>query len=191
MDDWLKILEFLKTVEWIKSTLRHNWMKSWRQESVAEHTWRFILFFILIQDTKKYDIDVLKTIKMILIHDIPELIDWDIPWFEKEKNQKFHENNELENAKKIFSILPSPLDKEYLEIYIEFEEQKTKEAKLAKALDKIETNLQHMESWPKYWSEQEKWEHMINYPNKALMNLNDEFISNIWEVIKKEIIKYT
>lgn len=124
MENELKLLEFLKTIEWIKSTLRHNWMKSWRQESVAEHTWRFTLFLILVQDIKKYNIDILKTIKMVLIHDIPELIDWDIPGFEKEKNEILHRKNELINAKKIFSILPSPLDKEYLEIYIEFEEQK-------------------------------------------------------------------
>lgn len=191
MDNGLKILEFLKTIEWIKSTLRHNWMVSWRQESVAEHTWRFVLFFILIQDIKKYDIDIVKTIKMILIHDIPELIDWDIPGFEKEKNQKKHDENELKNAKKIFWILPKPLDQEYLEIYLEFEEQKSKEARLAKALDKIETNLQHMESWPKYWSDKERWDHMINYPNKALEKLNEPFITDIWENIKKEIVKLT
>ena len=65
-DQMLRMIKFLNVAEKLKCELRHSWLSSGRQESVAEHTWRFVLFFILIQDIKKYDIDIVKTIKMIL-----------------------------------------------------------------------------------------------------------------------------
>ena len=188
----LELIKFLNEIEWVKEILRHNWTTNWRQESVAEHSWRLTLMLILIQEINNYKIDILKAIKIALIHDIWELKDWDIPWFIKTKLQNNdHIKNEIETAKNIFSLLPSPLDKEYFDLFLEYEKSETKEAKLVKALDKIETNLQHLESWPKYWSDEEKWNHMLNYPNKALENLNEEFVNNLWIEIKKELEKLT
>lgn len=191
----LQIISFLNEIEWLKSTLRHNWSKWWRQESVAEHSWRLTIMLILIQEINNYEIDLLKTIKIILIHDIWEVNIWDTPWFIKAKmiTEDYKECvfNETQNAKRVFSLLPKPLDIEYCNLFLEYEEATTKEAKLAKALDKIETNLQHLESWPDYWSDEERGEHMLNYPNKALNQLNETFVENLWQIIKQELEKIT
>lgn len=146
---------------------------------------------LLIQSEQNYDIDLTKALKIALIHDIPEVIDWDTPWFEKEKNPQHYAKKELLHAKQIFDELPSPMAEELYSLYVEYEEQSSKEAKFIKALDKLETNLQHMESGPLYRSDEERWEHMLNYPNKALSQLQEPFVDTIWEHIKTELEKLT
>ena len=91
------IIEFLNKIEPLKSTLRHNWTKTGRRESTAEHSWRLAVFFMIINDTMKLDVDPLKTLKIILLHDIAECIDGDIPKFIKEKNEEVYQKNELNN----------------------------------------------------------------------------------------------
>lgn len=182
-----KIIDFLSEIEKVKSTLRHNWTRTGRQESSAEHSWRSAIFLSLIQDVYKFDIDTAKALKMMLIHDIPELIDGDIPGFQQAGTNK--KEKEQLNAQKIFGMLPPPLNKEYLELFEEFEAGESPEAKLLHALEKIETQLQHLDSGPQYWCEEESGDHMLNYPQKVLDRLNDERINNIWESIKAEIKK--
>lgn len=184
-----KIVEFLQTIEPLKSTLRHNWSKSGRRESSAEHIWRTAVFFIVANDLIKFKVSPLKVLKMLLIHDIPELVDDDIPAFMREKNEKKHVRREKINAAKIFARLPKPLDKEYTQLFSEFEAGKTPEAKVAKTIDRIESQLQHTDSGPQYWSKEEIGSHMLNFPNQALKNLNNKQMNKIWEIIKEEIKK--
>jgi len=184
-----QVVKFLSTVEKLKTTLRHNWTTTGRQESVAEHTWRVALFFIIVQDLYKYDVDVVKVLKMIIVHDIPELVAGDIPAFESKRKKK--KMNEILSAKKVFRQLPSPLNKEYFDLFKEFEEGVSPEAKLAEALEKIESQLQHLDSGPTYWSDKEKGAHMLNYPNKALKRLDDKRIQKIWDIVKEKIDKLT
>lgn len=186
------IIDFLNCVEQLKSTLRHNWTKAGRQESSAEHTWRIAIFFLLVQDFYGLDVDYIKTIKMILIHDIPEIVDGDIPAFIRDvPGGKFYKTIENENAKTVFSALPEPFSTEYSDLYFEFEKGDTKEAKLAQALDKIESQLQHLNSGSSYWTKEEIGDHMLNYPNKALSKLKDTRIQKIWDLIKNDLEKLT
>jgi putative hydrolases of HD superfamily len=67
-----QITDFIRSIEVLKTTVRHNWFHNGRQESVAEHSWRMALFFITVQESLHLEVDVLKIIKMILVHDIPE-----------------------------------------------------------------------------------------------------------------------
>lgn len=181
------IINFLEAIEPLKSTLRHNWTKSGRQESSAEHTWRVSIFLMVVQDLLRFNIDFEKTLKMVLIHDIPELIDGDIPGFIKEKNPKKYQDNETKNAKKIFDKLPESISKEYLDLFLEFEKGESPEARVALALDRIESQLQHLESGHKYWSKEEAGEHMLNFPNEAVKKLNNKKIQKIWDIIRDRI----
>lgn len=190
--DESKIITFLTELEKLKSTLRHNWTTTGRHESSAEHTWRIAVFFIISHELFKLDVDVYKTLKMILIHDVPELKYGDIPAFEKGKDLKKHtDHKEREKvaAKEIFDLLPEPLNKDFLNLFEEYEKGESKEAKVAKALDRIESQLQHLESGPAYWIEEEKGEHMLHYPDEAVNKLGNQHISKIWALIYEEMKK--
>ena len=72
------VLEFLRAAEQLKNTLRSGYTSGGRQESVAEHTWRLCLMAMLIG---RYvaDVDLLRLMKMCLVHDLGEAIEGDIP----------------------------------------------------------------------------------------------------------------
>lgn len=78
-----KILEFLHIAENLKKLIRHSWLSDGRQESVAEHTWRMSLMFLLVEPHLGIKVDTQKTLEMIIIHDIIEALVGDIPAFEQ------------------------------------------------------------------------------------------------------------
>lgn len=189
-----QIVQFLQEIEQLKSTLRHNWTKTGRQESVAEHTWRIAILFILVYEAYGLKVDPLKCLKMILIHDIPEMYHGDIPGWMKEVDEKQHRKHKEREAKvsqKMFKKLPKELQNHLDAINSEYETHATEESKLAHALDKIESQLQHLDSGPEYWSAEEKGQHMLHYPDSALRKLDDVHIQKIWDLIRSRIEKIT
>jgi putative hydrolase of HD superfamily len=65
-----KILEFMHVAENLKKLIRHSWLSDGRQESVAEHTWRMSIMFLLVEPHLGIKVDSLRTLEMIIIHDI-------------------------------------------------------------------------------------------------------------------------
>lgn len=139
INDMMKILSFVKEAEQLKNTLRQCWTSKGKQESTAEHTWRLCLMVMLFE---KYlpKLDTLKLMKMCLIHDLAEIVDGDIPAIIKVPNKSEKERKNL-----IFLIknLPVHLKDEILSLWDDYENILSLEAKVAKALDKLETLMQH------------------------------------------------
>ena len=135
------ILGFLKRAEQLKNTLRSSRTSNGRHESTAEHTWRLCLMILLFE--KEYsDIDVLKLMKICVIHDLGEAISGDIAAVDQIEgiDKGVEERKDLEL---LIRPLPKDLQEEILILWDEYENSSSKEALLAKAFDKIETVLQH------------------------------------------------
>lgn len=146
-----QLLKFMSIAEKLKCTTRHSWTSSNRQESVAEHSWRLcLLAYSLKNELKDYDID--KVMLMCLVHDLGEAITGDIPAFNK--NEK-DEEIEKEAVNKVIEVLDRELGEELKNIFNEIHEEKTKESKLFKALDKLEVVMQHNEAPIETWIELE------------------------------------
>lgn len=185
-----KLYLFLTEMEKLKSTLRHCWTRDGRHESSAEHSWRIAVFFMLADDMFDLKVVFKKLMKMILLHDAPELGYGDIPGFIKDQDpvrHKAHKDREALFAKKLFGMLPPKIAQEYVALFEEFEEGKSEEAKVGKALDRLETMLQHLEGGIETWSEEEKGEHMLHYPDNAVNALNNPHISKIWDMMYKKL----
>ncbi|WP_395503011.1 HD domain-containing protein [Ectopseudomonas mendocina] len=135
------VLEFLRGAEQLKNTLRSSRTSNGRHESTAEHTWRLCLM-ILLFDKQYPDLDILKLIKICVIHDLGEAINGDIAAVDQvdgvDKGAEERQDLEL-----LIRPLPSSLREEILSLWDEYENASSKEALLAKAFDKIETILQH------------------------------------------------
>ena len=136
-----KVIRFIKEIENLKSVTRTAWTKTGRRESTAEHSWRLaMLLMVLREDFKDLDID--KAIKMSLVHDLGELYDGDI----SAKLQNDNDNKaEMEEKamRRLLTILPENLAENIYDLWKEYNECSTKEAKLVKAMDKLETIVQH------------------------------------------------
>ena len=142
-----KLIEVLSVAERLKDAVRHSYTSGGRRESVAEHSWRSTLMAYFVSDEFP-EADLLKIMKMCLIHDLGEAFTGDIPAFEKTDKDSEKEADVLGEWVK---TLTEPFDKEMAELYQEMEEQQTLEARIYKALDKLEALIQHNESDIKTW----------------------------------------
>ncbi len=144
-------LEILHVAERLKDTPRHCTTTKRRTESVAEHSWRVSLMALLLRHEFP-DIDINKVVDMCLIHDLGECFTGDIPVFIKTDSDREVEDSLLNQWVR---SLPEELSKDFTDLYKEMDEQKTKEAKLYKSLDKLEALIQHNESPLDTWAENE------------------------------------
>ncbi|KKP85195.1 MAG: Hydrolase (HAD superfamily) [Candidatus Moranbacteria bacterium GW2011_GWF2_35_54] len=152
-----KIFDFLEVAEKLKSTLRYNKTTSGRQESTAEHSWRLALMIFMLADELKLEIDVMAE---ALTGDIDAIL---IAEGKISKEEK--EIQEARAVEKIQQTLPALVGKEITALQNEYNENKTREAKFVKALDKIETLTQLAESGYKIY---DKPEFIANYADKAV-----------------------
>lgn len=111
-----------------------------RFENDAEHAWHMALMCLFLAEYSNEPIDILKTLKMILIHDIVEIESGDTYAYDEAGKATQHER-EVKAADMLFNMLPADQAKEYINLWYEFEEQKTPEAKFAKSMDNIQPNL--------------------------------------------------
>ena len=146
--DYLKILH---TAEKLKDTPRHCTTSQRRTESVAEHSWRVSLMaFFLKEEFPDADMD--KVVSMCLIHDLGECFTGDIPTFNKTNDDRDIEDSLLNQWIK---TLPDEVAQNMESLYAEMDAQQTTEAKIYKALDKLEALIQHNESPIDTWAENE------------------------------------
>ena len=140
------LLDALHIAERLKDELRHCETSRGRRESVAEHSWRLALMAFFMKDEFPA-LDMDKVIKMCLIHDL-ECFTGDIPTFLKSAKDEKKEDTALFSW---VASLPAPYNAELAALYTEMGALQTDEAKLYKALDKLEAVIQHNESDIRSW----------------------------------------
>lgn len=151
--DLLKQIDFIKEVDKLKYILRKTKLiNSDRNENDAEHSWHLSLMALVLAGHANFPIDLLRVIKMLLIHDIVEIDAGDTFIYDTHKN---HSNTEEERraANRIFGLLPDHQAAELIAIWEEFEEGQTNEAKFARAMDRLEPLLQNTSNNGGTWNE--------------------------------------
>ena len=135
------LLDFLRHAERLKNTIRSGYTSEGRRESAAEHTWRLCLM-ALVLERHFPDVDFARLMKICIVHDLGEVIHGDIPAPEQaEVGGKA--DQEREDLLQLLTPLPRSLREDIVALWDEYEAAVTPGARLAKALDKLETILQH------------------------------------------------
>ena len=137
-----EFLAFLARLEKLKCNTRHSWTSSGRHESVAEHSWRLAMLAMLLKDALP-EVDMDKVLRMCLIHDVGEAVTGDIPSFQK---TDANEETERQAIAVLLSPLPDGLRGELTALFAEMDALATPEARVYKALDKLEVVVQHNEA---------------------------------------------
>lgn len=175
----IELVKFMETLQILKDSTRHCWLKSGRQESVAEHSWRLAVMAMLVGEEIE-GIDTDKLIRICLIHDLGETITGDIPTFNKTEKDEVTER-ELLNG--LFDSLPSETGVKLKALFDEYEDQSTPEGKLAKALDKLEALDQHNLSDISTWLPLE-YDLQLSYGEKECNNF--EYTKELRSIVNEQ-----
>ena len=161
-----KIYEYYKEINTLNEIIRSGWTRRnvplERLESVGEHIFTVSLLALAIIDKYKLKLNVEKVLKMLLIHELGEIDVGDIPIIDVEERKDKHER-ELKGVTRIVNVIDEPW---ILDLWNEFENKKSEEAKFAYKMDKLGAIMQ-----AKYYSE-------LLHNN----DLFDEFLENGFEL---------
>lgn len=149
-------LDFIYELDKLKAIKRQALLKADnnRQENSAEHSWHIALTGLVLKDYAEGDIDIVRVVTMLLIHDIVEIDAGDTFAFADEQDLDAQEEKEIAAAKRIFGLLPEEQYQHYNQLWLEFEAAQTADAKFAKSIDRILPLIQNVRneggSWKKH-----------------------------------------
>lgn len=176
------VLEFLRSAERLKSTMRSAWTSDGRQESVAQHSWRLCLM-ALVFAVDHPDIDFARLIRMCIVHDLGEAIRGDIPAVDQRpgSNKAIQEREDL---LQLVRPLPERIRTEIVEAWDEYEAAATPEARFAKALDKLETIMQHNQG-----RNPPDFDYRFNLDYGKRFTTGDPVIEAVREILDRETLR--
>ena len=130
-------LRFLLEVDRLKSVLRQTRIADGtRTENSAEHSWQLALFALVLAEHAPHPVDVSKVISMLLVHDLVE-VDAGDTFIYDERGLATKQARERAAADRIFGILPDDQGRRFRELWEEFEERVTPDARFAGAMDRL------------------------------------------------------
>ena len=197
-----KVINYYILCNKLKNVIRTG-RKDWnvqreRLESVAEHIFGVQMLAIAMKSEYNYDVDILKVIMMIAIHELWETVIWDLTEFQISREEKEKIEHEA-----VHKILKDLVDGEQLEkLFLEFDTHKTKEANFAYQCDKLECDLQcklYDEEWCVDLNQQQSCNAIENERVQKLlkenktwseMRLEYDKVNIHYDVNFKEIINY-
>ena len=146
-------VEFIMEIDRLKTVFRRAYIAdASRRENSAEHSWHVATAAIILADYCKEKISLPHVVTMLLIHDIVEVDAGDTGAYDS-VGALDKEDREMRAAERIFNLLPPDQAQEVHELWVEFEERNTPEAKFARALDRIMPILHNYYTQGKRWQE--------------------------------------
>ena len=181
----IKQMKFIEGIDKEKLIGRQTYLSdASRKENDAEHAWHMAIMAVLLREYANEDIDVLKTMTMLLIHDIVEIDAGDTYAYDEEA-KKSQRERELAAADRIFGLLPEDQAHYMRGLWDEFEERKTPEAKFARTLDNIQPTMLNNASHGKSWEEKGVHLSQILKRNERTKEGSDE----LWDYAFNNFIK--
>jgi len=152
MEELDALFDFFREIDKEKFIGRQTYLTDAnRKENDAEHAWHMAIMTIMLSQYSNEPIDVLKTVTMLLIHDLVEIYAGDTYAYDEE-GKKTQKEREDKAATKLYGMLPKG-SLNLREIWEEFEEWKTPEAKFAHAMDNIQPVMLNAATNGKAWEE--------------------------------------
>lgn len=142
---------FIECLDRLKLVLRQNLvMDETRRENSAEHSWHIATMAMVMAEYAPHPVDLLRVIKMLLVHDVVEIEAGDTFCYDIAGNQD-KEEREKQAALRLFGMLPTDQAGEFHALWDEFEEGETVEAGFANALDRFQVLLQNVNTRGGTW----------------------------------------
>ena len=188
MDRMKQQIAFLMEIDKVKNIFRQTYLADGkRKENDAEHSWHLAIAAFLLKEYVAEDVDVMKVMIMVLIHDLVEIDAGDTYAYDTEglKTQKAREDAAKE---RIFSILPEDQKQELISLFDEFEAFETAESKFAHAMDNLQPLMLNNSNGGNDWKEHGVCADQV-YGRQRKTRLGSEKIFEVVDQIIRENVK--
>lgn len=146
-------IAFCREIDKEKFIGRQTWLTgATRKENDAEHAWHMAVMTVLLSEYANEEIDVLRTMIMLLIHDLVEIYAGDTYAYDEE-GKKTQKRRELAAADRLFQMLPEDQRKKFREIWEEFEAENTPESHFARTMDNLQPMMLNAATDGKSWAD--------------------------------------
>lgn len=185
MDRLEQQFQFIQEIDKEKFIGRQTYLSDGqRKENDAEHAWHLALMTILLSEHANKEIDVLKTVTMVLIHDIVEIDAGDTYAYD-EVGKLTQRAREEAAAERIFGLLPEDQGEKLRQLWEEFEARETPEAKFARTMDNLQPIMLNAATDGRAWVEH-------NVHLSQIMKRNErtgEGSEKLWEYAQEKFLK--
>ncbi|MCI7323682.1 MAG: HD domain-containing protein [Lachnospiraceae bacterium] len=180
-----QLFNFFREIDREKFIGRQTYLSDgMRKENDAEHAWHMAIMTLLLSEYSNQEIDVLHTISMLLIHDLVEIDAGDTYAYDEE-GRKTQADREKRAADRIYGLLPKEQGKKLYDLWLEFEERKTPEAKFARVMDNLQPMMLNAATDGKAWVE-----HQVKLSQILKRNEHTSDGSEIlWEYARENFIQ--
>lgn len=178
-----KQIEFLLELDKMKNLYRQTYvLHEDRKENDAEHSWHLAVLAFLLAEYSNKNIDITHVMKMVLLHDVVEIDAGDTYCYDNEGNKSKAEREE-KAAQHIFGLLPDDQRKEFYDLWREFEDSETSEARFAAMLDRIQPLLLNYTKDGISWKEHGIQKQQVLSRNIDYFSESDELAELIKDII--------
>jgi putative hydrolase of HD superfamily len=144
-------LSFIVEIDKLKTVIRQSLLIDMsRRENSAEHSWHLAVMATVLTEHAKEQVDVLRVLKMLLVHDIVEVDAGDTFAYDT-AGYTDKDERERKAAERIFGLLPSEQGQELRALWEEFEARSTPDSKYANALDRLQPLLHNSRTQGGTW----------------------------------------
>ena len=182
-------IKFILEIDKVKNIFRQTYLADGnRKENDAEHSWHMALMAILLKEYAEEEVDVLRVITMILIHDLVEIDAGDTYAYDAEAGATKAER-ELQAAERIFSILPEDQGTYFRSLWDEFEAYESADSKYAHLLDNFQPLLLNDASGGISWREHQVKKKQIYKRNETVEETSERIWAKMKQIVAQNISK--
>lgn len=182
-------IAFIIEIDKVKNIFRQTLLADGnRKENDAEHSWHIAIMALLLKEYAEEEVDVLKVMTMVLIHDLVEIDAGDTYAYDTVGAATKRER-EVKAANRIFGILPADQGGYFRQLWDEFEAYETADAKYAHLLDNFQPLLLNDASGGISWREHEVKKSQIYKRNEHIQETSEEIWAKMKELVAENIAK--
>lgn len=183
-----KQIEFLLEIDKLKTILRRTTLTDGsRRENSAEHSWHLAVMALILSEYANTKIDLLRVIKILLIHDLVEIDAGDTFVYDLQGNRD-KEEKEGKAAERLFGLLPPDQAEDLYALWREFEERQTPEALFASALDRFQPLLHNFFTQGTVWRQHQITGNQVLTVNRKIEE-GSQTLWNFAESLVRDLIE--
>lgn len=185
MEELKQQLNFIRELDKLKAVYRQALVKvdNNRNENSAEHSWHIAMMAQVLHQYANEPVDIARVTFMLLLHDIVEIDAGDTFAFAEQQELEGQEEKEIKAANRIFGLLPDAQFESIKQLWLEFEQAESADARFAKAMDRVLPLLQNMENQGGSWARHQVKKSQVINRNKYL----DKSAPKLWLYVSEQI----